>query len=389
MSLRSPLFWLVMAHTFLLQLLTMLVRPTISYRAIELGVDTEWLGAIAAAFAMLPLIGAIWIGRAIDKGKEWAVLVSGAVLVLLSLVGLWLFGDSVAALLAFSMLLGLGHLASMVAQQVAVARAAAPGEHGFAFARYGVAAAAGQAFGPILVTLLGGEGAIPHTGVLFATGTGVSLLFVVAALLMRTGQPKKRDPDERARLRDVLHVPGLGAAVLAGLMVVTAMDLVVVYLPALGAEQGIDARVIGLLLTARAVAAIASRLLMRPMLKALGWRRLLVASMASAALFIATLAFDLPLWATTTAMIVTGMGLGVGMPLTLAWVTTTAPTQIRATALSLRLTGNRLGQTVIPLAVGVLASSVGTAGVFWATSGGLLGAAVTAARAPGGGLQQS
>lgn len=388
MSYRSRQFWLVMFHAFLLQLVTMLVRPTITYRAVELGVDVKWLGAIAAAFALLPLVGAVWIGRAADEGQERAVLLLGAVLVLLSLLGLWWLGRSVAGLLIFSMVLGLGHLASMVAQQVAVVRAAAPHEHGFAFARYGVAAAAGQAVGPVLVTLLGGAGAIPHTDVLFGTGTGVSTVLLGAALWMRIAHSSEPGAAARAPFREVLRVPGIGAAVVAGLMVVTAMDLIVVYLPAWGAERGIDARVIGLLLTVRAVAAMASRLLMRPLVRALGWRGLLVASMSSAALFISVLSLDMPLWGATAAMVVTGMGLGLGMPLTTAWVTTTAPTRVRATALTLRLTGNRLGQTVIPLAVGVVASSVGVAGVFWATSGALVGAAITAARAAPGGLEQ-
>jgi hypothetical protein len=39
--------------------------------------------------------------------------------------------------------------------------------------------------------------------------------------------------------------------------------------------------------------------------------------------------------------------------------------------MSLRLTGNRLGQVLIPSAVGLLAAGVGSAGVLWATAGAL------------------
>jgi len=39
--------------------------------------------------------------------------------------------------------------------------------------------------------------------------------------------------------------------------------------------------------------------------------------------------------------------------------------------MSLRLTGNRLGQVVIPSAVGAVAAGVGAAGVLWTTAGAL------------------
>jgi hypothetical protein len=57
-----------------------------------------------------------------------------------------------------------------------------------------------------------------------------------------------------------------------------------------------------------------------------------------------------------------------------------APPPIRATAIGLRLTGNRLGQVLIPSAVGLVASAAGVAGVLWATAGTLgVVAGVTAA----------
>jgi len=51
---------------------------------------------------------------------------------------------------------------------------------------------------------------------------------------------------------------------------------------------------------------------------------------------------------------------------------------VRATALSLRLTGNRLGQTLVPAGVGLFAAGSGTTGVFLATSGALAATAFVA-----------
>jgi hypothetical protein len=52
--------------------------------------------------------------------------------------------------------------------------------------------------------------------------------------------------------------------------------------------------------------------------------------------------------------------------------------------MSLRLTGNRLGQVVLPSAVGAIAVSAGAAGVLCATAAALAGVAALAGRADPG-----
>ncbi len=61
---------------------------------------------------------------------------------------------------------------------------------------------------------------------------------------------------------------------------------------------------------------------------------------------------------------IAGFALGVGQPLTMSLVSqATAPTD-RAMAVSARLTGNRLGQFIVPALAGLLAASAGTSAVF-------------------------
>jgi MFS family permease len=95
-----------------------------------------------------------------------------------------------------------------------------------------------------------------------------------------------------------------------------------------------------------------------------------------------------PEWALAVLVVLLGLGLGVGQPLTMSWLAETAPAGLRGRAMSLRLTGNRLGQVVIPSAVGVVAAGVGAAGVLWATAAALalVGAAARrlAVDGPGG-----
>ena len=63
-----------------------------------------------------------------------------------------------AGLVLGSVVLGTGHLLSVVGQQAAVANTAGPGRFDSAFGYYTFAASLGQAAGPALITLLGGRG---------------------------------------------------------------------------------------------------------------------------------------------------------------------------------------------------------------------------------------
>ena len=46
------------------------VRVSTSYRSVELDLNVMWLGAISAAFAILPVFVALKVGRYIDRGHD-------------------------------------------------------------------------------------------------------------------------------------------------------------------------------------------------------------------------------------------------------------------------------------------------------------------------------
>jgi hypothetical protein len=79
-------------------------------------------------------------------------------------------------------------------------------------------------------------------------------------------------------------------------------------------------------------------------------------------------------------LVAAGYALGIVQPLTMTVVSLAAPPGTRGTWLAARITANRLGQAVIPPAVGLLAAGMGSAGVFTA-AGVLLGASAAGWRA--------
>lgn len=386
--------WLprILLVSVLLQTAVYAIRPMVSYQALDLGAGEFELGVIASAYAVLSLLLAVPIGRWVDRWGEPRFVVVGSAII--TLVALWLvWADSVVALAASQAALGMGHIMTVVGAQALIANRGDPTRRDARFGMFTVVVSLGQLAGPAVGGLVAGSGfaggsAGPPggaqeglgTGFVFAVSAGAAgLATVVGALLLLAGPsrrsypgrldvPTEGGPGDRVpawtAMGQVLRIPSMPHAMAASLTVLTAIDLIAVYLPAYGQTHGLSVETVGLLLATRAAASIVSRLLMLPMIRVLGRRRLLLSSIVLPAAALAGVPFLDALPLLYAAMAVIGFGLGLGQPITLAWVADRAPDEIRGTALGVRLSGNRLGQTVLPSAVGAVAGISGVAGVF-------------------------
>jgi MFS family permease len=371
----------LLVHSVLVQVVTFVLRPTSTYRALELGVPAMWLGVLSACFAVAPLMIAVPAGGAVDRFGERRVMLLGGLLLCAAAGAFAVLGTSVAGLVAASVLLGVGHLCSVVGQQALVANATPAGRHDTAFGHYTFAASLGQALGPGVILLFGGTRTIPETGSIFAASVVLAALtFGVTFLLRRSARvPGARAADEGG-MRLLLRRPGLLRALTVSCVVLAAVDITLVYLPALGAERGIASGAVGLLLTLRGVASMTSRLFLGRLSRRLGRRRLLVGSVALSAVGLALIVVPMPLWALALVVVALGLGLGAGQPLTMSWLAEATPPGLRGRAMSLRLTGNRVGQVVVPSLAGLLAASTGAGGVLVLTAASLVAVGAAARR---------
>ncbi len=358
----------LMAHSVLVQAITFLLRPASTYQAIALDAPGAALGAIGATFAVVPLVLAIPVGRLTDRLGEKTLMLGGGVLMIAASLVFLTGSTSVAGLVVANALLGAAHLACVIGQQAFVANAAGAGRLDTLFGYYTFMASLGQAAGPSLIAIAGGTSVHPDTEPIFALALAMS----VAMLAFALGVPQHRRTDEqragaRGGLLPLLRTPGLGRALTTSAIILSAVDLTLVYLPALGAERALSAMAVGALLTIRAVFSMASRLGLGLATARFGRTRIMLVSITVSALSLGACALPLPLWALVAVVAVLGLGLGVGQPLTMSWLTEQAPVDQRGQALSLRLAGNRVGQVVIPATLGAVAAGTGAASVLAAT----------------------
>ena len=360
------LLFAILATAFIEQTVVSIVRITTTYRAVELGLSVVWLGIITAVYVVLPIVIGVQIGRFIDRGHDAVTTWFGGGLLIVSCAGFALFPDLVA-LLVFTALTGAAHLMFNISQQFMCTRCGSdPGAMERAIGNYMVANACGQGVGPYVVGLAGGSASIPPTRLLFAIAAGGAVLTLASALTIRPSGAReaKAKRGKPPPLRELLFIPGLTTLMLVSVVTVVAQDLIVVYLPLLGAERGMSVDSVGALLAVRAVASMVSRLSFARLLTALGRVPLTLMSTFVSAGVYASLAVPLPLPAMYAAIALAGFALSISMTASIAGVLGIASGGAVGTANSLRTMGNRIGQFVIPFLASLLAAATGTAGIF-------------------------
>jgi predicted MFS family arabinose efflux permease len=321
---------------------------------------------------------AVPLGRYIDRGYDSLATRAGSALLLVAALGFWIVPASAASLFIATVLLGVAQLSAMAGHQMISIRAGKTVRGRDAiFGYHMVAIASGQAIGPLIIGFLSGDASVPPTQTLFAITVVLCGVGVLLSILLRPAQDAsgRAHASSSMTITELLGTRGLLAYLMASVITITGLDLIVVYMPLLGHERNIDASTIGLLLAVRAGSSMLARLVYVPLVEALGRMPLTYLTMLGPAVAFLVIALPMPLWLLYPALAICGIGLGVSATLTLSGVVDLAPVNARAMAMSLRLTGNRLGQMLIPVGASLVATATGSAGVFFIMAFTLVGSA--------------
>jgi MFS family permease len=362
-----PGLTIVLAHAVLIQIVTFCLRPSLSYAALESGLGVEWLGALSAAFALPGLALSIPAGRLADRLGERAIAVTGAILLFGGTALALALPGYIAALIGATILFGCGHLLSVIADQTLLANRTKAVRRDSVFGGYAFTVSLGQGIGGALLAINAGDSATPDLDLQFLLSISLAVAIVICAALMRRSPPKPLATGAVALpptpLMEMLRRPKVLRAIAASALVVTAVEISLVYFPALGYERGFSASVVSAMLVGRSMASMASRLGMGLWIRLIGRRPLMVGSVALSAVAMAALALPLNPVGTIALCAVFGLFNGFSQPLTLSWLSEIAPHGERGTIMSARIAAVRISQTALPLGVGALSAAVGAGGV--------------------------
>lgn len=381
--------WRPLVGGTLLQIAVFATRPTTSYAAIELGADGFLIGVLAATYAVPSMLAALHIGKLAAHLTRIGLLpLIAALLTALGCALCAVSGDIITLALG-NALVGLGAVGVIIGAQTWVSRATTTANYDQGFGWMTAGMSGGQAVGPLIAGVLIEsqglklEGTSQTFWLAMVCCLAVALCFLTPRRAPHPAGSETAVPESSLQL---LRRPGVIRIIFVSAAVLTSVDILSAYLPLLGEQAGIAPSVIGLLLAVRGFSSMASRILLPWLTSRFSRDALVVVSTVASALTLIVLAL-LP-WPPVmlVALLIGGFMLGIGQPLTMTAVALAVPRRERPRVLAVRLLGNRLAQTAMPLVAGGVALLLGVAAAFWLQAAALLSAAawvVLASRSPG------
>lgn len=345
------------------------LRPMITYRAIELDANAAQVGLIAAVYALFPVVLALQFGSLVGKLGEAKFVIYGTVAMMLTSLAL-IFSDSLITLAIATGAAGIAHLACMVGGQSMVALRAPRESYDRYFGFYTFSASVGHMLGPIIASIVAGSnGTLPKsTSNAFLLGVVLTIIALVPVIRWRNEKPtvegKQNTEGTFKAAVNLVKRPGIMAAIYISLAISSVADVLVVFLPLFGTENNFSPYAIGAILAIRAGTTMMSRFFLGRLSNRFSTFQLLWWSTIISTLCCVAMAFAHTPITLGAIVFVAGFSLGVGQPLTMSLVSQKTESSERAMAVSARLMGNRFGQFLVPAVAGSLAAASGAGAVF-------------------------
>ena len=357
-------------------------KVVVSLYALELGAGAATVGALAALFALFPLLLAVPAGRIADRFGMRLPIAAGTATMAAGLL-LPLAAPGIGWLLLCPALVGLGHIFFHVSVHNLIGSLGNSAERTRNFATFSLGIAIAAFVAPsaagFTIDLAGFRTA-------FALLACISVLPALYVLFHRSLlPPRARHEDEGAARSafDLLAIPELRRALVLSGVALSGIELFLFYLPIYGRSIGLSPSVIGLILSSYAVAGFVVRMVMHRLAQRYGELGVLTGSLFAAAIAYFVMPVLSDAWLLGCAAFALGLALGSAQPLTIILTYNHAPAGRSGEALGMRIMANKVTQIAVPLVFGGFGAAVGTVAVFLATGAFLLAAGCLSRKAPG------
>jgi MFS family permease len=351
-----------------LQVAVTLARPVSTYRLLALGADGVTLGLTAACFAVPPILLAVGLGRWTERHHPAILLVFGLCVSAIAAFVL-VVAEAIPAMAIATTALGVGHTSGAIGTQSIMAQAHSSLARISRFGTLTAVSALGQIVGPVLGGVIIGHSPEPSlestsSALLVAAWVFVGAL-PPAALAMRARIQMSTMRTGRAeRVWRLLRRRGMPAALMTSFSAKSGMDLLLVYMPLLGAVVGLTSTQVGLLLGISSTGALLARAATPFFVRRIPTLNLTVVATVVAATCLLVLAVSGNLTPMMIAMSVLGFALGLSQTTTMDWVVDLVDDTSRGSALGLRVATNRVGQAFILAVAGAVSGLWGVQAAF-------------------------
>lgn len=345
-------------------------RVTVTLEALRLGASTAVVGVLLALFALLPMLTSVAVGRLSDRigvrkpmlaGSCGIALGAAIPIVVPGLLGLFLAAS----------LLGVSFILYQVPAQNATGELGPPSDRAHNFSLLALGYAISTLVGPLIAGFT-----IDHGGFFVTFGLLAALPLIPATVLARgalalPGPHPAHAQGHAGGALALLRHEKLRPVFVINVLLAVAWDLHTIVIPVYGAQIGLTASQIGLILASFGAATFVVRFAMRWIVRRVDERQVLtVAMLAAGAVF-----FLFPFCTTAPTLMALsfslGLGLGASQPMVLSLLHTHAPPGRMGEAAGVRMSLTQSMAVTVPLAFGALSATVGLTPVFWSVGAGL------------------
>ncbi len=346
------------------------------FYALQLGAQPFTIGALAATFALFPLLLSWPAGRIADRyGPRWP-LTLGA---LVSACGMLLpaFVPTLPAIFVAATMNGIGSTYYSIALQNMVGTLSSAENRARNYSNYAMAISVAAAAGPLMA------------GFAFDT-SGPVLSFLYAALclmvpvgmlslwggLLPRGEPKSKSAPAM-NVRDTLTNAGVWPVLVASSLAQSGLDIFQFYIPVYGDAHGLSASAIGVVIGMCAVGGFAARMILPRLIAWLNEEKVLAYALVLGGASLVTVPFVTTAAALSTIAFFFGFGLNVSQPISLIIMYARSPEGRSGEALGVRFAADNATKLVGPVIFGAIAAAAGVVALFWINAvmlagGGLL-----------------
>ncbi|MGH8660334.1 MAG: MFS transporter [Burkholderiales bacterium] len=349
-------------------------RVLLTLYALELGAPVSAVGVIGGLLYLFPLLLSWPVGALTDRRGARGLLLFAAACGAVSLA-LPFFFRALPALYVAAALNGLALAFYHVTLQNLIGTLGRPEDHARNFSNFSLAGSLTNFFGPLIAGVA--IDTAGHAAACLVTAAqpliALALLVIWGSVYPRAHPPAAKGPGAFRALGD----RAIGLMLLTSAIVQLGQDLFQFYLPIYGHAKGLSASAIGAILATLAVASFVVRLFLARLVK-----RVTAETLLAWALFTGAIGFALvPL--TENAIVLAsiafffGLGMGIGVPLTVILMFSRSAQGRSGQTLGLRLTANNFVRVTGPIVFGAVGTALGLPPVFWINAalmacGGLL-----------------
>jgi len=339
-------------------------RVLMTLFAVDLGAGPFQTGMLFAVYGLVPFLFVVSAGRLADRLGNHLLMYAGfaGFTCALALPALY---PSLTFLFIASPLIGFTSMIFIVALQNLVGLLSVPDSRTRHFSYYSLTDSSGAVVGPVLVGfLIDGYGYPATYTVLAAIAAACLVLFHArrSAIPAHTGAAGEA---KAGRSADLLRLPALRNALITNGIVMSGVDLYLVYFPVYARGIGLSASEIGVMVGAFGVAGFLVRALIPPITARWGVHAMIAGALAVACVAFVAIPLTANPWLLGVVSFMVGLGMGCGQPLSMLLSFNAAPPGRSAEAIGMRMAVSYGSHVVIPPVFGALGAVTGLAPVFW------------------------